>query len=98
VVRQVLRIAGTRHASMLDPASGLSLTRFILDSKIETTDYVDYADYERVMSFLAFIFWVSLRFDRSDSYFPRNPLQSVNRSEAEIGRLTQFQSCGQIRG
>ena len=32
----------------------------ILDRKIETTDYTDYMDYERVMGIMAFTFRVSL--------------------------------------
>ena len=42
------------------------------------------------MYFTAFTIWVGMRLDRPRAYFPCNPLQSVNRSEAEIGRLTHF--------
>jgi hypothetical protein len=44
---------------------------------METTDFTEYTDKERVMDFMAFTSWGSLRFDRSRSSFPCNPLQSV---------------------
>ena len=44
---------------------------------METTDFTDSTDEKRVMKFMAFTFWESLRFDESWSSFPCNPLQSV---------------------
>ena len=49
----------------------------ILDRKMETTDFTEYTDKERVMNFLEFTIGVSLRLDRSGPSYPCNPLQSV---------------------
>ena len=51
-------------APMGDSEIAPPLWCLILEREIETTDFTEYTDKERVMDFMAFTSWGSLRFDR----------------------------------